>query len=181
MTLSRAEQVALTSAAILVFGVILPYLADYVGAGVQPLWSAAGAFGLALLVALGLGRHVRPGVGELVLFAAITTGTTAYLCWIAWPSLLPPGSGADLTHHLVLIEYIEQHGTLVHEADAGGLLGEMADYTPGLHLLSVLAGASAITTALSPDRMMLIQMILTKPIQKSGDCSISMRVYSREE
>src|SRR3954447_10820583 len=35
--------------------------------------------------------------------------------------------------------------------------------------------ANAITTALSPDRMMLIQTIFTSPIQKSGDCSISMR------
>jgi hypothetical protein len=55
------------------------------------------------------------------------------------PALLPPGSGPDLTHHLLLIDYIERHGTLVHDADAWQSLGEMAYYTPGVHILSVLA------------------------------------------
>src|SRR5207244_4692018 len=34
--------------------------------------------------------------------------------------------------------------------------------------------ASAITTALSPDRMMLTQMMTPSPIQNSGDASISI-------
>src|SRR6185369_12490449 len=38
--------------------------------------------------------------------------------------------------------------------------------------------ASAITTALSPDRMMLIQMILTSPIQNSALCRNSIDVSS---
>ena len=36
--------------------------------------------------------------------------------------------------------------------------------------------AKAITTALSPDRMMLIQMIFINPIQKSGLCINSMSI-----
>ena len=53
----------------------------------------------------------------------------------------PPGGGSDLTHHLLLVDYIEEHGRLVHDPAAGVHLGEMADYTPGVHLLAVIAGA----------------------------------------
>ena len=71
-----------------------------------------------------------------------------YLLWLAWPALLPLGSVSDLTHHLLLVDYIERHGQLPHDAGAIEYLGEMADYTPGLHLLSVIAGAIARTDGL---------------------------------
>ena len=67
------------------------------------------------------------------------------LLWLAWPALLPLGSGSDLTHHLILVDYIERHGQLPHDASAVEYLGEMADYTPGLHLLAVIGGTIART------------------------------------
>src|SRR5262249_1348830 len=57
------------------------------------------------------------------------------------PALMPTGSGPDLIHHLALIVYIEQHWTLVHDLRLSEYLGEMIDYTPGVHLLAALAGA----------------------------------------
>jgi hypothetical protein len=55
------------------------------------------------------------------------------------------GSGSDLTHHLILVDYIERHGQLPHDASAVEYLGEIAHYTPGLHLLAVIAGTIART------------------------------------
>jgi len=139
MTITRAEHVALSCVAILVAGVTVPYVADAVGLGVVPPLSAA----IALVVGVGVAAALRHDVrrGDVVAVVVIVAAVTAYLLGLAWPTLLPPGGGPDLTHHLVLIDYIERHGSLVHEADAGGLLGEMADYTPGVHLLAVLSGA----------------------------------------
>ena len=61
--------------------------------------------------------------------------------WRARPDFLPTGTGSDLAHHLALLAYLEQHGRLPHDAILGAYLGEMIDYTPGAHLLAVLAGA----------------------------------------
>ncbi len=60
---------------------------------------------------------------------------------MSWPSLVPPGRGPDLTHHLLLVDYIQQHGHLVHDRSLDGAMGEMAHYTPASHLLAVIAGA----------------------------------------
>ena len=68
--------------------------------------------------------------------------------WRARPDFLPTGSGSDLAHHLALLAYIERHGRLVHDATLGAYLGEMIDYTPGAHLLAVLAAAWLRTDAL---------------------------------
>ena len=69
--------------------------------------------------------------------------TLAFLVRLAGPSLLPSGSGPDLTHHLLLVDYVDRHQSLVHDPDAGRYLGEMAHYTPGLHLLSVIGGVAS--------------------------------------
>jgi hypothetical protein len=34
----------------------------------------------------------------------------AWLLWLAWPHLLPISGGSDLTHHLLLVDYIERSG-----------------------------------------------------------------------
>ena len=77
--------------------------------------------------------------------AAITAGvvalTFAWLLWLARPELLPTGNGPDLVHHLALVGYIEQHWRLVHDVRLSEYLGEMIDYTPGVHLLAALGGA----------------------------------------
>jgi nucleoside-diphosphate-sugar epimerase len=41
---------------------------------------------------------------------------------LARPSLLPPGGGPDLTHHLQLVDYIERHWQL---PDAPAQAGEL--------------------------------------------------------
>jgi len=73
--------------------------------------------------------------------AALAAVAFAWLLWLARPELLPTGSGPDLVHHLALIAYIEQHWRLVHDVRLSEYLGEMIDYTPGLHLLAALGGA----------------------------------------
>jgi hypothetical protein len=78
--------------------------------------------------------------GETATFLAIVAITLAWLLWIARPSLFPLGSGPDLTHHLLLINYIEAHWTLVSDPGAQQYLGEMVQYTPGSHILTALAG-----------------------------------------
>ena len=60
---------------------------------------------------------------------------------MSWPSLVPPGRGPDLTHHLLLVDYIQQHGHLVHDRSLDGAMGEMAHYTPAAHILAVVVGA----------------------------------------
>ncbi len=60
---------------------------------------------------------------------------------LARPDFLPLGSGPDLTHHLLLIGFIERHWTLVHDASVEWAIGEMVQYTPGSHALAALAGA----------------------------------------
>jgi len=73
--------------------------------------------------------------------AAVVGIAFAWLLWLARPELLPTGSGPDLVHHLALIGYIEQHWRLVHDVRLSEYLGEMIDYTPGVHLLAALGGA----------------------------------------
>src|SRR4029453_2302791 len=101
--------------------------------------AVAGASCLAMLVAFG--RQAEWNGTETATFAGIVAITFGWLLWIARPSLFPLGSGPDLTHHLLLINYIEGHWTLVHDPAAQEFLGEMVQYTPGSHILTALAGA----------------------------------------
>jgi len=87
-----------------------------------------------------LQRAARRDRGAAALFAAIAIVAFASLLWRARPDFLPTGSGPDLVHHLALIGYIEQHWQLVHDVRLSEYLGEMIDYTPGIHLLAALAG-----------------------------------------
>jgi hypothetical protein len=95
-----------------------------------------GAFMLALL-----GRRAVWDRTETVTFAGIVAITFIWLLWIARPSFFPLGGGPDLTHHLLLINYIETHWRLVHDPGVQEFLGEMVQYTPGSHILTALAGA----------------------------------------
>ncbi len=101
------------------------------------LLSASAAAG----VWLPLRRRLTVDRPQLAGFAAVFISAIAWLLWIARPSLMPQGGAPDLTHHLLLIEYIERHWQLIHDGRLGGYLGEMIAYTPGSHLLIALAGA----------------------------------------
>jgi hypothetical protein len=143
--LSSAEWLVVAIASWLAFVILWTYALDLLGLGLAPLTSVAAATLTAGAMAGRLSRLVVWRFTETVLVVIVVAGTFGLLCWITWPSLLPPGSGPDLTHHLLLIDYFQRHGTLVHDSNAGGLLGEMADYTPGLHILAFVAGRLAGT------------------------------------
>ncbi len=138
--LSTAEWLAACVVGWLALAVLLSYAFDLVRIGLAPAATVAGAtIGTMALAILAWPRTLfRPG--DVALFVATVSSVLAALLWATWPALLPPGSGPDLTHHLLLIDYLQRHGTLVHDPAAGAFLGEMADYTPGLHILAVIAG-----------------------------------------
>ena len=85
---------------------------------------------------------------ELIAFAAIVGAMFVWLLWLAWPTLLWVGGGPDITHHLVLIDYIERQWQLSRDVVSDPYLGDMVYYTPGSHLLIALAGAWTRTDGL---------------------------------
>jgi len=120
---------------------IAGYAIDGLGFGVQP-WAALGiALAFTGVVAAMRPPLTRPQSADLIAWLGIVIFLIAMFLRMSWPSLLPPGRGPDLTHHLVLVDYIQQHGHLVHDRSLDGAMGEMAHYTPASHLLAVIAGA----------------------------------------
>lgn len=119
---------------------IIGYVIDSAGLGVQ----AWGALALALVITGGtvamLRRERRGPSIDVIAWLGIVIVLIAGLLRFSWPALVPPGRGPDLTHHLLLVDYIEQHQHLVHDRSLDGAMGEMAHYTPAAHLLAVMAG-----------------------------------------
>lgn len=128
--------------------VLSAYTLDRLGASFPP----GPMLGVAVLCALAtfvvLRRTAAPDDGALATFGGIVAGLLAWLLWIARPWFLPIGTGPDLTHHLILIRYIETHWHLAREAGVEPYLGEMMYYTPGSHILTALAGAWSGTSGL---------------------------------
>ena len=121
--------------------VICGYLVDAAGGGVAP--TAVLLLSAALTIAL-LWRWPRsPAADTPDSFAwlGIVVMVAAAIASLGGPSLLLPGRGPDLTHHLLLVDYIDQQRQLVHDRSLDGAMGEMAHYTPGAHLLAVIIGA----------------------------------------
>jgi hypothetical protein len=120
---------------------IAGYAIDGLGFGVQPWAALAVAFVVAVSAAWLRPRPNGPHFADLAAWLGIVIFVMATCLRMSWPSLVPPGRGPDLTHHLLLVDYIQQHGHLVHDRSLDGAMGEMAHYTPGSHLLAVVAGA----------------------------------------
>ena len=147
--MSLAEVVAATVAAFLASVAVASYLVDAAGFGLMPGAVLAASIAVALAVAWrllsGLADRQHPAKAgpyiDLIAWAGVVSVVAAWLLRIAWPSLLPPGGGSDLTHHLLLVDYIERARHLVHDRALEGAMGEMAHYTPGAHLMAVLFGA----------------------------------------
>ena len=116
------------------------YLLDAAGLGIQAWPSLAAGLLLTGAAAAFVPRQSRLDAGGLIAWLGIVIFITATLLRMAAPSFLPIGRGPDLTHHLLLVDYIEQHHHLVHDRSLGGAMGEMAHYTPASHLLAVMAG-----------------------------------------
>src|SRR2546428_4514540 len=149
---------------------------DRIGLTIAPFVVLAVAVTLAVATFNAL-RPIGPDErGEEFAFAAIVAAVVAYLQWLARPALLPIGGGPDLTHHLMLVDYIERHWRLVHDPALGAVMGEMADYTPGLHLLAALAGAWTRTDGL---HTIYPIVVLTVALKAGFILGIAMRVLPR--
>jgi hypothetical protein len=140
MPLTGAEAVAASALTLLASAIVSAYLMDWVGLVIAPLAVLVVSLGAAAAAFRRLRRGSSWAVAPIGTFAAIVCITFAWLMWLARPDFLPTGSGPDLAHHLSLLEYIQTHRRLVHDAALGAYLGEMVDYTPGSHLLAVLIG-----------------------------------------
>ncbi len=148
--MSLAEAIARSITCWLALAAIAGYAIDGLGFGVRP-WAA---IAIALLVTTGglAGQEIlaaaatrprppRQPLADLAAWSGIVIFLIAMFLRLSWPSLVPPGRGPDLTHHLLLVDYIQQNGHLVHDRSLDGAMGEMAHYTPAAHLLAVIAGA----------------------------------------
>ena len=141
LRLTRAEAVACTLLVVPAATVLLAYVLDLAGVRFLPWPTLALVVGTAAAAARVLWPRSRPVPGELALLALVVVCVAAWLLWLARPALLPLSTGPDLTHHLMLVEYIEQHWHFVHDRALADSLGEMAQYTPGSHVLAALGGA----------------------------------------
>src|SRR5687767_7362060 len=120
---------------------ILAYLIDLAGVGLQPWPALGGAVVTAAVVTVLQQRSADSGSSDLVAWLGIVFFLLATILRMSWPSLVLPGRGPDLAHHLLLVDYIQHYGHLVHDRSLDGSMGEMAHYTPAAHLLAVIAGA----------------------------------------
>jgi hypothetical protein len=140
---STAETGAATLVVLLAAPVVLGYLFDWIAGALHPVALMVCSVAVAVGAAVWLGRR-RPerddSAADLIVITGLVLTVFAWLVWLSWPSLLPIGGGGDVTHHVLLIDYIERHGQLVHDPGAEAYLGEMSQYTPGLHLLALLSG-----------------------------------------
>jgi hypothetical protein len=148
MPLISAEAGAVAAAAWLASAVAIAYLFDWIGLTIAPFVTLLIASAAAAAVWYRLHRRSQPDGAALAALAAIVGVAFVWLMWRARPDFLPTGSGSDLAHHLALLSYIEAHGRLAHDAASGAFLGEMIDYTPGAHLLAVIAARVIRTDAL---------------------------------
>jgi hypothetical protein len=137
---TRAEQLSVGVTSALALAATFAYAVDAAGLGIAPLLvlllAGAGAALLSWSVASSRGSHT-----DTLVWAGIIAFVLAALVRPAWPALVLPGRGPDLAHHLLLVDYIEQHRQLVHDRSLDGSMGEMAHYTPGAHVLAVLFGS----------------------------------------
>lgn len=141
--MTRAEAGVSALVAWLAALVAASYLLDRAGLGLAPAASAITATLLAAVTARAMGRDARPAPADAAVVVVAIAAVAAYLLWLAGPALLPLGSGPDLTHHLLLIDHLERTGGLPGGAPEAAALGEMAVYTPGLHVLAAVAAALA--------------------------------------
>jgi hypothetical protein len=75
-----------------------------------------------------LWRRAAPSRSSGAAASTVVGGTTLFFLAIATPDWLPVGGGPDLTHHLVLINYISRAWKLVDDPALYPFLGDMMDY-----------------------------------------------------
>lgn len=138
--LSGAEAIAACLVSTAAVTIVAAYFVDLAGAAFTPARMWPFTLGAAAAIAVWLGRQATWRARDVWPWALVVGGVMAWLIAIARPWGLPIGTGPDLTHHLLLIDYFERHWRLVHDPAVGPVLGEMTHYTPGLHMLAALVG-----------------------------------------
>ena len=139
--LTSAEAWTLAAVTIPASSIIGAYAIDAAGFTFRPWVMLPFVLACAVGVASSALRRSTPARADTRTFVAIVVALTAWLLWLARPTFMPLSTGPDLTHHLLLIDYIERHWRLVHDPALARMLGEMAQYTAGAHLLVALVGA----------------------------------------
>jgi hypothetical protein len=137
---TRAERLSILITGALALAAALAYGIDVAGGGVAAVPVLLFSVTSAALFVWRAPSSARETWSDVVAWAGVVAFVLAAIMRLGWPSLLPPGRGPDLAHHLLLVDYIEQTGHLVHDRALEGAMGEMAHYTPGAHLLAVLFG-----------------------------------------
>jgi hypothetical protein len=181
VTLTLSEAAAAALVAFLTGAIVVAYALDRCGLPIAPAAAFAGAVTAGATAFGALRRRVTRDAGASIAFGAVVAGVLAYLLWLGRPWLLPIGGGPDVAHHLALVDYIERHHRLVHDPNLGEVLGEMVDYTPGAHVLAVVAGAwihsdglhaiyplVAFSVALKAGFVFLIAIRLLSPARGDG-------------
>ena len=143
-----AEVVAASAVVLLASATLSASIADWIGLTILPSALLAVSLAASAGTFIGLWRCAARDRSSLAALVVIVGAVMAWLLWLAGRDLLPPGTGPDLTHHLLLVGYIEEHWRLPHDPQLGPFLGEMVDYTPGAHILAALAGAWTRTDGL---------------------------------
>jgi hypothetical protein len=153
---SSVEAVAVFLISLLVAAIVFAYLSDRLGFTIAPMPILV--IGLSAAMAYSLGVRSRLSAPTAIgaenraltttVFIVLVLATFGWLLWMARPYFLPLGGESDLTHHLQLVDYIEQRWRLPHDLAAFTQIGNMSNYTPGSHLLAALAGAWTRTDGL---------------------------------
>jgi hypothetical protein len=138
--LTGAEVIAASAVALLASIIVIAYFTDLMGLTIAPLATSLASLAAAAALSIWLRRAAIWHASQVAAVISTTGFVFVWLLWLSWPDLLPLGGGADLAHHLQLVDYIERHWRLVHEARVEAYLGEMVHYTPGAHLLAAIAG-----------------------------------------
>ena len=175
--LTGSEVAAAAAFSFLAAAVIAAYLVYRAGLRVAPVVVLIVSLTVAVVGARHFQRRATWNGAEVTAIGSIVTIVFGWLLWLARPGLLPIGGGADLTHHLVLINYIAQHWQLVPDQGLVPYLGDMIYYTPGSHLLFALAGAW-----LRADVLRLIHPVLalTVAIKSALVFLVALRLLPRD-
>ena len=139
--ISGAEAVAASALSLLASPILIAYLFDEAGRAIRPPAVLLLSLIVTAVLFFWLRRRATWDGAELAGYAVSVVASLAWLAWLAWPAELPVGHGPDLTHHLMLVDYIERHWRLAHDPTVESYLGEFFHYTPGSQMLAALAGA----------------------------------------
>ncbi len=143
--LTMAEALSASVLSFAAFAIFWAYFTDLAGLTISPASTLLAAGLLSVITFVWLRAKAIHHWTQVAVYIAIVGAAAGSLLWLQWPALLLPGGGADLAHHLQLVDYVDRHWRLVHDPSIEAYLGEMVHYTPGAHLLASLAGRSAGT------------------------------------